>query len=121
MKKLKEIVICLIAVVALVTVINNCILTKSYAASSDLETMIDDFNTNTENIASDLNAVDDEPVNANKNVNKSTGNNVNKANNSNTNSGIPYAGSNNTIVLVIIACGISTVFAYRKIKEYKNI
>lgn len=69
---------------------------------------------------------------ANTNINTNTNTNTNKANNTNANASnssvynntnLPKTGVEDSIpvALLVAVFGISAVYAYRKIKEYKNI
>ena len=130
--KMKEIIVCLISLAILTFVILNGIGSKVLAANttSELDNLI---NSRQNSIANDVGDDDDDDdddgnvVNENKNKNKNnsaknnTANNTSNNANKNTNSGIPYAGLDNSVTFVIIAFGISAVFAYKKIRDYKNI
>ncbi len=130
--KIKEIMICLISLAILTVVILNGTGSKVLAAntSSELDNLI---NSRQNSIANDVGDDDDDDddeenvVNTNKNTNKNnnvknnTANNTSNNANKNTNSGIPYTGLDNSVTFVIIAFGISAVFAYKKIRDYKNI
>ena len=76
-------------------------------------------NTNTGNTNSNSN-------NSNTNTNKNTNtNNTNssKYNNTNKNTNLPKTGIEDSIpvALLVVVFGISAVYAYKKINEYKNI
>ena len=76
-------------------------------------------NTNTGNTNSNSN-------NSNTNTNKNTNtNNTNssKYNNTNKNTDLPKTGIEDSIpvALLVVVFGISAVYAYKKINEYKNI
>ena len=117
-KKIEEILVCIISLIVLTMVIVNLIGTKTYAAT--VNDVLKSNNTARENIEDEGdNTIDDNGnKNANNNINKNANNN---AKNLNTNSGIPYTGVDNTVIFVIIAFGVSAVFAYKKIRDYKNI
>ena len=63
-------------------------------------------------------------TNTNTNTNKAT--NTNKTTNTNTNknvankaaSKLPYAGSNSSLIFVVIALSASAVYAYKKVSDY---
>ena len=126
--KIKEVVICLISLAILTFVVMNGMGSKVLAAntSSELDNLI---NSRSNTIANDIGEDDDDDeenvvANTNKNTNKNVNLNNNTANknvNNNTNTGIPYTGLDNSVTFVIIAFGISAVFAYKKIRDYKNI
>lgn len=57
---------------------------------------------------------------ANKVTNKvnNTANKVSNYANKTETSSLPYAGSDSTIILVVVALGISAVYAYKKVVDY---
>ena len=59
--------------------------------------------------------------NNNTNINNTSTNNTNKSNYNNTS--LPKTGIEDSIpvALLVVVFGISAVYAYKKIKEYKNI
>lgn len=128
--KIKKLIICLISIIVLALVFNT-ISTKTFATGVDLNDLLDDDENETdiledENLLDDDKNVldddeDDENLIGNNTNNNNSNNEVYNGTNTNDNSGIPYTGVNDTIIFVIIACGISAVFAYKKIKDYKNI
>ena len=66
-------------------------------------------NTNTNTISGTVNAVS----------NNTTGNNTSKYNNTTTNSTkLPYAGSNSSVVFIVLAFAASAVYAYKKVSDY---
>lgn len=58
-------------------------------------------------------------TNSNSNSNK-TANNTNKTSNTNSSnsSKLPYAGTNGTVVFVVIALAASAIYAYKKVSDY---
>lgn len=78
--------------------------------SSELNT---NTNTNTNNSAVDLT----------NQLNTTTPTNTNTTNSSNYNTSLPKAGApeNTMMVVGITILGITAVYAYKKVKEYKNI
>ena len=81
-------------------------------------------NTNTGNSNSSTNA-NSNTANKNTNSNKNTNTNSNssKYNNTNKNTDLPKTGIEDSIpvVLLVVVFGISAVYAYKKVDEYKNI
>ena len=79
-------------------------------------------NTNLENTNTNTNNTNTNNTNSNTNTNKNT-NNSSMYNNTNKNSDLPKTGIEDSIpvVLLVVVFGISAVYAYRKINEYKNI
>ncbi len=90
-------------------------LTSTEAANN---TNKNNTNTNTNNTNTNSNS--------NKNKNNTNTNNVNTNNTSlynNTNSDLPKTGIEDSvpIAMLVVVFGISAVYAYKKINEYKNI
>lgn len=86
---------------------------------ADLTPTLDSNNTNTNNANTN---------NSNSNRTNNTNTNSNRTNNTNNssiynNTSLPKTGIADSIpvVLLIVVFGISSVYAYKKIKEYKNI
>lgn len=67
---------------------------------------------------------DDKDNNTNKNTNTNINTNTNKsktsntANNTNSVGKLPYAGSNTSLVFVVIALVASALYAYKKVSDY---
>lgn len=61
-------------------------------------------------------------TNRNTNTNTNTNSNTNSSrygNNSNSaSSRLPYAGSNTSIIFIVIALGASAIYAYKKVSDY---
>ena len=57
-------------------------------------------------------AAEDNTVGAAVNTNKATNTNTNKA------SKLPYAGSDSSLIFVVIALSASAVYAYKKVSDY---
>ncbi len=115
---------------------------KVFAADEGLFTTIDTTN-NTSNSATDGNNTPNTNADANNNVNNNivngslTTNNANNANNSvrnanesNTNrnvsntatlakTGLPNTGA--IIAVVLVVCGISAIYSYKKVNDYKKL
>ncbi len=74
----------------------------------------------TNNSVNNTNTANNTNTNSNTNRNTNTNTNSNtKANTSNTNSSkLPYAGSNSTVIFVVIALGVSALYAYKKVSDY---
>lgn len=83
----------------------------------------------TNNNTANIGATDSVGAGANTNSNKSKKNttntntsnktkNENKENNSSSGKKLPYAGTNGTVVFVVIALGLSAVYAYKKVSDY---
>ena len=124
-EKVKELIVCLVAIMFLAVAI-----TSNVFASDDVGSLRNKSGEQ-ENIADDDDYYgdddedededDDDNVVNNTKVNNSVVNNS-KANNSNKKaSGMPDTGVDYSIVLIIAVCGISTVYAYKKIRDYNNM
>lgn len=89
---------------------------------SDLTNTIN--NTNTDN-ANNTNTNNANTNTNNTNTNTNNTNNTNKTNNSSVynNTNLPSTGIEDSIpvALLVVVFGISAVYAYKKIKEYRNI
>ena len=85
---------------------------------TDTNTNNDSKNTNTNNAANNTNKA----ANNTNNANNAT-NNTNKSVYNNTNSNLPKTGIEDSIpvAILVVVFGISAVYAYKKINEYKNI
>ena len=126
----KELIICIIAIVALVLTLT----TNVFATTPSLNDLLSDANTANEfnTIPEDNNTTGNNTLNntannaVNNTVNNSvnntaTNNNVVKNNTNRNNTTIPDAGLDQSIVFIIAIFGISAVYAYKKISDYKNI
>lgn len=132
--KTKEIIICILAIIALIISLSA----QVFAAQNldDLDNEVEeesgqipdrtgdeedlDADTDTEN---DDNKIDNKVDNKieNKVDNKVDNKVENKTNNTANNTAkMPNAGVDYSIVFVIITCGVSTIYAYKKIREYNN-
>lgn len=104
-----------------------------FGSVSSLATVIKPTtNTNTTNTSADntVGAAKDNTTNTNTNKANAISSSVNaisnktnttKYSNTNTNksaSKLPYAGSNTSIVFVVVALGLSAVYAYKKVSDY---
>ncbi len=96
---------------------------------NDLTSTLGSGNSNS-NSNSNSNANNANVNNANRNVNNANTNNNNKNSNSNTNgssiynnTNLPKTGVESSIpvAMLVVVFGISAVYAYKKISEYKNI
>lgn len=122
-----------IATILLISVMLVLFTTSVYAAEND--TGFTDLtgtlnNTSANNTAANTNTNTNTNANTNTNNTNSNTNNTNKNtnnssiyNNTNTNSDLPKTGIEDSIPLAILVVvfGISAVYAYKKVKEYKNI
>ena len=80
-------------------------------------------NTNTNTGSSNSSAIVGSTVNTNTNTNSNTNTNRNAlanntARNTTNSSKLPYAGTNSSVIFVVIALAISALYAYKKISDY---
>ena len=124
--KLIELIVCIIAVIALI------ITTNSFAATTDVENLSTSINGNNTNAnASDFENIPDATgnnINTNSNLNNTnvnnniTNNSTNKNANTNKNTTVmPDTGVDYSVLFIIAVFGVIAVYAYKKIKDYKNI
>lgn len=127
--KTKEIIVCIIALMVLAFSIGTNVFAATNLNDWDNEnsndnefSQIPDENTNGNNNNSNGNA--NRNNNNNNNYNNNYNNNINNSNGNSNNknaSGMPNTGVDYSIVMVIVVCGASTLYAYKKIRDYKNI
>ena len=120
-EKMKELLICLIAVFTLVF-----ILTTHVFATADINSLLDNSDDEEEvedatDDGDDLDDLDDENTNVNNSINNSVNNTTNNTNANVNKTKYPDTGVDYSIVFVIVVCGVSTVYAYKKIKDYNNL
>lgn len=117
MSNVKKIVICILAISLVILAIT----TNVFATADDLFGALAGNNTN--NTMSNIEVKDNTNTNVNvsANTNTNTNNNVN-ANINNTNASNAQehadAGVDYSIVFIIAVCGISAIYAYKKIRDY---
>lgn len=126
MSKTKELVICIVAIIALILSIS----TNVFATTTDFNALLQNMNTNQgyqtipdnsgENLGIiELNNTTQNNTPANNitpNSTPTTTNNNIANNNTNT---IPYTGvSNFSIIAIIAVCAVVAVYAYKKIRDY---
>ena len=111
MIKTKELIVCIISIVALILAVSTNVFATDINAllgqSNDTFTNIEETNTNT-------------TTNTNTNVSNTllnTNTNVNTNANTNTTT-IPNTGVDYSVVLIIGVCVISAVYAHKKISDY---
>lgn len=105
--KTKEIIICIITLIALVL---------SIATNVFAEVTIKDINTiNSGN--KNVQQIEDRGNNTKNNTSNNKNNVLNKTNKTTT---MPNTGVDYSILLIVAVCGISAIYAYKKISDYKN-
>lgn len=115
--KTKELIVCIITLIVLVL----SIVTNVFAATS-LNTLLDN------STGSGVQNIEERGNNTNNNTNNNTSNNKNNvlnktnntANNTNRTTTMPNTGVDYSILLIVAVCGISAIYAYKKISDYKN-
>ena len=114
MPRTKEILISLLAIIVLILAIT----TNVFATSAD--DLLNALGNNQNN-----NTVTQIPSKDNNNTNNNTNNNNNKLNNvvnnkANVSSATEHAdaGVDYSIVFIIAVCGVSAIYAYKKIRDY---
>ena len=131
MNKTKELVICIISILVLVLAIT----TNVFATGTpDLNTLLSntDNNLTNSNVPNNTsgnlieptvsnttsNSIDNNTSNntINNTVNNTTNNTNNAANNNTV--AMPYTGVNNSVIVIIAVCGVSAIYAYKKIRDY---
>lgn len=78
-------------------------------------------NTNTNTGSSNSTAIVGSTVNTNTNSNTNTNRNAlanNTVKNTTNSSKLPYAGTNSSVIFVVIALAVSALYAYKKISDY---
>lgn len=108
--KTKELIICLIAIIALVLTITTNVFAQ------DINALLNEANNNEFEQIIDNNTTPNNVAKNNTNTSTATVNNTNNTNN--TTKTIPYTGIDYSVVLIIAICGISAVYAYKKIRDY---
>lgn len=123
-KKTKELIVCIIALIVLMLAVVTDVFAMSIedalgnnSAGNNFSTIPDATNTSTGNNTSNGtgNNIANNTSNNTTNTNK-----VNNTNRNNNATAIPNTGVDYSVVLIIAVCGISAVYAYKKIKDYNN-
>lgn len=115
MSKTKELIICLISIVALILTITTNVFAQDINALLNDSTNNDAFANIEENNSTNSNNTATNSIKANT----TNTNNTNVANNNvNKTATIPYTGIDYSVVVIIAICGISAVYAYKKIRDY---
>ena len=112
MVKTKELIICIISVIALIlTITTNVFATDS--VYDDIQQAFNQYNNNTNN----NNGFSQIPSTTKPNNNlNNTNNNLNNTNN--TTNTMPNTGVSYSSLVIIAIAGVSAVYAFKKVKEY---
>lgn len=124
----KELIICIVTIIALVFVIT----TDVFATTPSLNELMNDANTNgvneipetnnaTTNNATTNNAAVNNAATNNSTTNNTTPNNASANNANKNNTVIPDTGVDYSVVFIIAIFGVSAIYAYKKIRDYKNV
>ncbi len=121
-EKIIELIVCLLSVIALILALTTNVfagdvgqlLGNSNANNNAGYSNIQDGNRNLNaNLGNSYNGnLNNNANNNNANANKNANNNVTE---------MPDTGVDYSVVTIIAICGISAVYAYKKIRDYKNI
>lgn len=112
MSNVKKIVICILAISLVVLAIT----TNVFATAGDLFGALEGNNTN--NTMNNIEVKDNTNTNTNTNVNVNTNTNVKENTNASNAEEHADAGVDYSIVFIIAVCGISAIYAYKKIRDY---
>lgn len=99
----KELVICIITLLILAFTISSTLATNPVGLLND---------TPNNNGNNDYQEIENKTTPKNDNTNKNT-----NKNNTNT-TGMPSTGVDYSVIVVIAVCGISSIYAYKKIRDY---
>ena len=112
MSKTKELIICIISIAVLI------LAAATNVFATDLEALTGNVNETNEN---EFQQITDSDNNTNVNTTAGTINvndNTNTNNTNNTVESIPYTGVNYSVIVIIAICGVSAIYAYKKIRDY---
>ena len=122
--------------IQVVTILLVSVMVMLFSTTVNAETTLDPINmqaleSNSNSNSNSANNTNTNNTNKANNTNNTNTNNTNKANNINNtnntssynNSSLPKTGIEDSIPVaaLVVVFGVSAVYAYRKIKEYKNI
>ena len=101
MSNVKKVIICILAIALVVLAIT----TNVFASADDIFAAYSNNNTNTENKVNNV---------VNNSANKAVNNNARVSNaEEHADAGVDYS-----IVFIIAVCGVSAIYAYKKIRDY---
>lgn len=133
--KKEKILVSLIAIVMIALVVGNVYSLATDGNNTGIQltsnTTGNSTNTNKANatantdadVSAEVGATNSNSSNNTTNTNKASNNTAKNTNTKNTNSnsatsGLPYAGSNTSIIFIVIALGVSAAYAYKKVSDY---
>lgn len=116
-EKIRELIICVITLV----VLGLALTTNVFA--SDIDAALGNGVNYSEIPDGSSNNVVNNTVNntINNTVNNTVSNNTSANNTAKNNTAIPYTGVDYSVIFIIGVCGISALYAYKKIKDYNNL
>lgn len=136
MKLRKEKVLVSLIVITLITLVFGSIyslattplITNSSSTDSNTTGAVNSSTNNTTNVnasnssstaivGSTVNSSSNTNSNTNTNTNSNTNKNVSNSSSNTNSSSLPYAGTNSSIVLIIVVLAISALYAYKKISD----
>ena len=131
--KKEKILVSLITILMIVLVVGNVYslatdsntgiqLTQSNNNTANTNKASNTANTNA-NIGAEVGATNTNSSKNNTSNTNKVSNNAVKNTNTNTNSSaskLPYAGSNTSIIFIVVALGVSAVYAYKKVKATRS-
>lgn len=114
--KTKELIVCIITLIVLVL----SIVTNVFASD-----IMDSLNTSGNKNVQEIEKRGNNTTNNFSNTNNNTNNSTNKVNNTTKNvnkntTTMPNTGVDYSILFIVAVCGISAIYAYKKISDYKN-
>lgn len=107
--KTKELIICVVTLTILVL----SIVTDVFATESSIFNELMGNN-------SKVSEIQDRGENNIQNKKNNVVNNTNNTNNTNKEAKMPNAGVDYSVLGIVLVCGISAIYAYKKINDYKN-
>ena len=124
-EKVKELIVCILAIAVLLLVVTTNVFAMDddedvfNALGGNANRYDNIFEEENENIKVN-NTAKNNTVKNNTAKNNTAKNNTAK-NNSKNNTSIPYTGVDHSVLAVIAVCGISAVYAYKKVRDYNNM
>jgi len=120
-EKIKELIVCVLAISVLLLVVT----TNVFAMDDEDEDVFNALGGNANRYDNIFEEEENITVNntAKNNTakNNTAKNNTAKNNTAKNNTSIPYTGVDHSVMFVIAVCGISAIYAYKKIRDYNNM
>lgn len=122
--KTKELIICVTTFIVLVlSIVTNVFATDIMNSLNATENKnVQEIENRNNNTANNLNNTNNTVNNVTNNATNNTTNNTrnNTINNTNKATTMPNTGVDYSILLIVAVCGVSAIYAYKKISDYKN-